>query len=330
VSLRRPAAQRPILWRVFTVNAVVFGAAVLTLALSPATIHSPIKLDELLVLIAGLLLTLLVDLGLLALTLSPVRRLAQLMGDIDPMHPGQRAAVGQSRWEGTEVGVLARAFNTMLDRIETERRESARRVLAAQEAERVRIARELHDEVGQTLTAVALRVERAGADDAIQAQTLAEITTVIHRSLDDVRRIARELRPEALDDLGLTGALMALCLRIERHGSVRVQRELDRNLPALTSEVELVIYRVAQEALTNALRHSGALRMRLVLQGEQSGVRLTVEDDGRGLAEEQGEGNGLIGMRERAMLVHGELLVGRAGGGGMMISLAVPTGLPQT
>jgi two-component system sensor histidine kinase UhpB len=322
--LHRSSAQRPILWRVFTVNAVVFGAAVLTLIVSPATIHSPIRATELFVLLGGLLLTLLVDLALLALVLAPVRRLAGLMGDIDPMRPGQRAVVGDSRWGGTEVSVLARAFNAMLDRIETERRESARRAIAAQEAERLRIARELHDEVGQTLTAVALRVERAAAGDAAQAQMLGEIATVIHRSLEDVRRIARELRPEALDDLGLAGALVALSLRVERTGSVRVLRELEASLPQLSSEVELVIYRVAQEALTNALRHSGADRVNLALRRERDGVRLTIEDDGSGLAADHDSGDGLVGMRERAMLIGGELSVTRSRAGGANIALTVP------
>jgi two-component system sensor histidine kinase UhpB len=323
--------QQPILLWVFTVNAVVFGVAVLVLAFTPVTVHWPIRPDELLVLAAGLLLTLLVDFALLSLVLSPVRRLAQVMGAIDPMRPGQRAVLRQSRWVSVEVGVLARALNTMLDRLETERRESARRALAAQEAERRRIARELHDEVGQTLTAVALQVERAATDRSTEVQTLHEITTVIHRSLDDVRRIARELRPEALEDLGLTGALIAMCLRIERHGKARIQRELQGDLPELTSEVELVIYRVAQEALTNALRHSGASQMRLALQHEQDRVLLTVEDDGRGLPDEaRGGGDGLVGMRERALLIHGELLVGSSPAGGVRIALAVPIGVLQT
>ncbi len=321
----RSAAQRPILWRVFTVNAVVFGVAVLTLVLSPATIHSPIKVTELFVLLAGLLMTLLVDLALLALVLSPVRRLAGLMGNIDPMRPGQRAVVEESRWGGTEVSVLVRAFNAMLDRIETERRESARRAIAVQEAERRRIARELHDEVGQTLTAVALHVERVAAEGADQSQTLADVATVIHRSLDDVRRIARELRPEALDDLGLGGALNALGLRIERHGSVRVSRELQGSTTELSSEVELVIYRVAQEALTNALRHSRASQVSLALRREADGVRLTVEDDGSGLPEDREPGEGLNGMRERAMLIGGELSVTRSSAGGVKITLTAPS-----
>jgi two-component system sensor histidine kinase UhpB len=312
-----------ILWRVFAVNALVFCAAAITLIFSPATISNPITSTELVPLVAGLLLTLLVDLVLLALVLRPVRELARLMGHIDPMHPGQRAPVSQSQWAGAEVSVLAGALNTMLDRLETERRESARRALGAQEAERLRIARELHDEVGQTLTAVALQVERAASNGA-QPQTLADITTAIHGSLDDVRRIARELRPEALDDLGLTDALIALCLRVQRQGSIKVKRELEGNLPPLSTEVELVVYRVAQEALTNALRHAGASEVRVALRAEPHGILLSVEDDGGGLPDARGQGWGLMGMRERAILIHADLHVGPASGGGLRVALAVP------
>ena len=319
-----PASGPSILWRVFTVNAFVFGAALLTLALSPATIHAPIKLTELIVLVAGLLLTLLVDLALLALVLGPVRKLARLMEHIDPMRPGQRATVSQSQWAGAEVSVLAGAFNTMLDRLETERRESARRALAAQEAERLRIARELHDEVGQTLTAVALQVERVAIDGDTPLQALEEITAALHSSLDDVRRIARELRPEALDDLGLTDALIALCLRVQRQGSIKVTRELEGNLPPLSNEVELVIYRVAQEALTNALRHANASEVCVALRSESHGLLLSVEDDGSGIADAQAPGSGLMGMRERAILIRADLQIGPSTGGGLRVALAVP------
>jgi two-component system sensor histidine kinase UhpB len=330
-----------ILWRVFTVNAIVFGAALVALALSPATVHTPIRSRELVELIVGLLLTLLVDLALLALVLAPVRRLAKLMGEVDPMRPGRRAVVNDSQWAGDEANVLARAFNTMLDRIETERRESARRALGAQEAERLRIARELHDEVGQTLTAVALQVERAAGESPGESRALQEIATLLHGSLDDVRRIARELRPEALDDLGLTDAVIALCLRVERQGSIRVLRELEGNLPLLTEEAELVVYRVAQEALTNAMRHSGASQVTVALRGEDAGVLLTVQDDGcglpkkpndgRGLPGEQGDdGGGLVGMRERALLIHAELRIERSPSGGVTVRLAVPAGAMST
>lgn len=311
-----------ILSRVFTVNAVVFALAVVVLIVSPATVSNPISITELVVLIVGLLTTLAVDLLLLAVVLSPLRGLATLMGAIDPMRPGQRAPV--SDWASTEVIALARALNKMLDRVETERRESARRALAAQEGERLRVARELHDEVGQTLTAVALQAERIGREPSPSSGELEEIARTIRSSLDDVRRIARELRPEALDDLGLTDALISLCLRVERQGAIEVLREIEGGLPKLTSEVELVVYRVAQEALTNALRHSQASRVRVSLRRDAGGVRLSVTDDGHGLPESLGQANGLSGMRERAILIHSEVEIVSSPGSGVEIHLVVP------
>jgi two-component system sensor histidine kinase UhpB len=319
---RRGPVTVSILWRVFTINAIVFGLAVFVLIASPATVSNPIKLSELVALVLGLLVTLAVDLILLMLVMSPLRRLATLMGDIDPMRPGQRALV--SNWMSTEMITLSRAFNKMLDRIETERRESAHRALAAQEAERLRIARELHDEIGQTLTAVALRAERAAGELPAQAPALGEIVDTVHRSLDDVRRIARELRPEALDDLGLVDALISLCLRMERQGAGRVLRELEGGLPALSPEVELVIYRVAQEALTNSFRHAQASLVRVALRRSPDGVVLSVADDGRGLPIPMpAQATGLAGMRERAILIGAELEIDSPPAGGVEVRLTV-------
>src|SRR5262249_38173920 len=234
---------------------------------------------------------------LLRRAFGPLRRLAAVMEGIDPGEPGRRAE--PSKRAGREVVALAEALNAMLDRMEDERRESAKRALAAQEGERSRIARELHDEVGQTLTAVALRAERAAGQPSDQDQALTEIAETVLRSLEDVHRIGRELRPEALDDLGLVNALLALCSRVSRQGCLPIRRDLDWRLPALSPEVELVVYRVAQEALTNALRHSQGTEATLRLVGDAGNVVLAVSDNGRGLPEHRAE-SGIVGMRERA------------------------------
>ncbi len=136
------------------------------------------------VLALGLVLMLAVDLFLLRRVLGPLRRLATVMGAVEPDQPGRRAE--SSSDAGPEVVALAEALNSMLDRLEDERRESGRRALLAQESERARIARELHDEVGQTLTAVALRAERAAAAPDGRDQALREIGESVARSLDDV------------------------------------------------------------------------------------------------------------------------------------------------
>jgi two-component system sensor histidine kinase UhpB len=309
-------------WRVFAVNAAVFVVAFAILAWTPVTVHKVATSGELVVLAIGLVLMLGFDLVLLRRSFAPLRRLAATIGAVDPGEPGRRAE--QFEHAGEEVQALAGALNSMLDRLERERLESGRQVLAAQERERIRIARELHDEVGQTLTAIALRAERAAAEPGSQGEALADITQTALRSLEDVRRIGRELRPEALDDLGLINALIALCGRIDRRHGFRIRRELDWHLPKLSPEVELVIYRVAQEALTNVLRHASATEVFVRCKRADGELVLTVSDDGRGLPAAVRE-SGLRAMRDRARVIDARLDVGPGPGRGTEIILRVPT-----
>jgi two-component system sensor histidine kinase UhpB len=323
------AAARPrwswrnasLLWRVLAANAVVFVVAFALLAWTPVTVHRIATPHELVLLAIGVVLMLGVDLLLLRRVLGPLRQLAAVIGSVEPGQPGRRAQ--ELDGAGREVVALADALNAMLDRLEDERRESGRRALAAQEGERARIARELHDEIGQTLTAVALRAERAAGQPAQQGEALREIADTVLRSLEDVHRIGRELRPEALDDLGLVNALIALCSRVSRDGGLVVRRRLEGDLPPLSREVELVIYRVAQEALTNALRHAHAREAAVSLRRGDGRVVLTVSDDGRGLPRITRVG-GLGGMRERAMLIGAQLDVRSGAGTGTEIVLSVP------
>ena len=167
---------------------------------------------------------------------------------------------------------MTAAFNEMLARLEVERRESARRALAAQERERRRIARELHDEVGQALTAVVLQLDRVDrGPETGGGRGVAEAREAVRASLEEVRGIARRLRPEALDDLGLRSALAALTNDIARRTRAASRAPVAPALPPLEPEEELVIYRVAQEALTNVVRHAGAARARLALRRTMGG-----------------------------------------------------------
>ena len=308
------------LWRVFAANAAVLVAAFAILAWTPVTVHRIATPSELLVLSVGLVLILIIDLVLVRRALGPLRRMAAAMGDLDPAQPGHRVSVEGA---GGETRALAGALNAMLGRLEKERRESGWRVLAAQERERSRIARELHDEVGQTLTAIALRAERAAGEPDTRTTALTEITETALRSLEDVRRIGRELRPEALDDLGLVNALIALCSRIDRQRGLRVRRDLEWQLPELSPEVELVIYRAAQEALTNVLRHAEATEVLVSLRHQGEHVVLIVGDNGRGLPPRLSEG-GLGGMRERALVINGQLEIRPGTPRGTDIVLRVP------
>jgi two-component system, NarL family, sensor histidine kinase UhpB len=320
----------PLFWRLFLANGAVLALAVLVLAVTPIEIRAPlVTLEQLLILLAGLLVMLAINLFLLRRVLYPLRRLAELMESVDPARPGRR--LDDVALRHPDVGKLAAAFNGMLDRVEFERRESARAALAAQERERLRVARELHDEIGQSLTAVTLQAERAadngGADPTAELRRIADD---VRDSLDEVRRIARELRPEALDDLGLVNALITLCSRVSAQGEVRVERELEAGLPSLASDVELVIYRVAQESLTNVVRHARATRATVSLRAENGAVVLRVRDDGRGLPPELPKGTaGLGGMRERALLVGGRLTIRSEPDGGTEVELEVPGAEPE-
>jgi two-component system sensor histidine kinase UhpB len=317
----RPWTRFSLLWRVFLGNALVFVLAFAIVAWTPVTVHRIATPSELLVLAILLIAMLAFDLVLLRRAFGPLRHLAATMGAVDPTQPGRRAESFESA--GAEVLALANALNDMLDRLERERRESGRRVLAAQERERIRIARDLHDEVGQTLTAIALRAERAVGEPAQQTEALADISETALRSLEDVRRIGRELRPEALDDLGLVNALIVLCGRVDRQRGLRIRRELDWHLPELSPEVELVIYRTAQEALTNVLRHAEASEVFVRLGREEGRVVLSVRDDGRGLPP-GANGRGLRGLRERAMVIDAHVDVGGGRHRGTEVILRVP------
>jgi two-component system sensor histidine kinase UhpB len=223
------------------------------------------------------------------------------------------------------VAELSSAFNEMLDRIETERRESARRELLAQEGERRRVAAELHDEIGQGLTALLIELDHAGADaPAAQRAALTAPREVAAQLLDDVRRLARSLRPEVLDELGLVPALTNLCDRLAARTGLEIDLQGNGALPALGADVQLVLYRVTQESLTNVVRHADAehVKVRLAVRGDR--VELQVADDGAGIATSARPGNGIRGMRERAVLVGGRLDVESGAGAGTRVSLSIP------
>jgi two-component system sensor histidine kinase UhpB len=310
-------------WRLALADGAVMVLTLVLLSVTPITIDAPILLDQFLILLAALAAVFTIQLLLLRRVLSPLRRLTDLMGTIDPDRPGRRLTDVSLR--EAEVAALANAFNGMLDRLERERRESARVALSAQESERARLARELHDEIGQTLTAVAIEAERVADDpDGLGADALRAVAAHVRTSLDDVRRIARRLRPEALDDLGLVNALMALCSRNSGHG-FRIDRQFDNDLPPLDPDTELVIYRVAQESLTNVIRHADASRVTVALGCDDGIIRLRVTDDGRGIDDELTERTaGISGMRERALLVDGRLTIRSLPERGTEVVLDVP------
>ena len=317
----------PLFWRVYLAAAGVLLLAALALVLLPVTVSERTLPAEIAVLAGGVVLLLAVTVVLVRRSLAPLDELVEVARGVDLLQPGQRLAPLPAG-DAPEIAAVVAAFNGMLERLEDERADSARRTLSAQEEERLRLAHELHDEIGQALTAVLLQLKRAAETAPPGLRDRLHVAQDAARAgLDDVGRVVRRLRPEALDDLGLPSALTALGTTVAREAGFEVHRAIAPDLPDLAEEAELVVYRVAQEALTNAARHAGAAHVWLTLERDGGdggdGVVLTVEDDGRGLAGADG-GGGVRGMRERALLVHGRLDVGDGPRGGARVRLAIP------
>ena len=315
------ARSVPLFWRVFAVNAGLLALIAVLLLATPVEISAPIALTQALIVVAGLVITVVVNALLLRRAVAPLERVAQRMDSVDLLHPGERLPVSRN----DEIGHVVRAFNQMLDRLERERRQSGRRVLAAQEAERVGIARDLHDVVGQLLTGVLLHLDSLAATAPEHWHEIDEAKQSVRRALDEVRRISSELRPEMLEQLGLVSALTELATTFGRISDIRVDRQFDPLLPKLQPDTELAVYRIAQESLTNVARHSQASQVSIALERGPDSVVLRVVDDGRGFdVATPDEHGGLRSMRERALLVDGALAITPVSTGGVEVRLEVP------
>ena len=208
-------------------------------------------------------------------------------------------------------------------------RDSLRRLVEGQEQERRRLARELHDETGQALTSVLLglkAVEDAKDEAQLRAAT-GTLRELVVATLQDVRRLAVELRPKALDDFGLVPAVERLVQTFAEATGVDVQLEAQLSHERLPAAVETTLYRTVQEGLTNIARHAGAHRVSVLLMRRDGAVTAVIEDDGQGFAAEDveaGDGMGLDAMRERVALLDGRLAIESAPGGGTTLVVEVP------
>jgi signal transduction histidine kinase len=205
-------------------------------------------------------------------------------------------------------------------------REALGRVVAAQETERRRIARELHDETGQALTSMllGLRATEEAKDDETRRAALASLRELATATLQDVRRLAVELRPRALDDFGLEPALERLIEAFRERSGLEAEFEA-RIGDRLPSEVETALYRIVQEALTNIAKHARATTVSVLVARKSGSVTAVIEDDGVGFSpEEPGEGLGLVGMRERVELLGGRLALESRPGAGTTVAAEVP------
>lgn len=285
---------------------------------------------------AGVLVTILVNAAIVKVALTPLKQLEQTAariqaGDLD-------ARVPYSPLRDRELERLTGTFNGMLDALESYRQRLsgiAARALDAEEQERVRIARELHDDTAQSLAAllIRLRVIR-GLDDAeARDRTIEDLRKEVGEALERVRRFARGLRPPALDELGLVPALESHVRGLDESVGAKVRVEAEPIDERLSHQVELALYRISQEAISNAVRHARPDTVTVRIRQEGRYLTLTVADDGAGFVLDEvtsGEegGLGLFGMRERAGYVGGQLVIDTAPGRGTTVRALVP--LPGT
>jgi two-component system sensor histidine kinase UhpB len=259
---------------------------------------------------------------------APLEDLIDEMEKVDLARPGPLLPTSiDGVGETEEVERLELAFLRMMRRLEAERRRAGTAALQAQEEERARVARDLHDEVNQSLTGLLLRLEaaRSAAPPQLEPE-LAETKALAHQAMRELLSLARQLRPTALDDLGLAAAVAGLVERLGE-GEIEATIEVEGEFSDLSDDAGLVVYRVAQEALSNAARHSGAVGVAVALRHDAEGTELTVADDGTGFAFAESErGLGIGGMRERALLVGGELTIESRPDAGTTVHLTIPTG----
>ncbi|MGW5049536.1 histidine kinase [Actinokineospora sp. NPDC004072] len=306
-----PMPTRSLFRRLSLINGLVFTAGTLALALSPATVSRTVLQTEIAVLAIGLGVILGINAWLVRRSLAPLNGLTRLMQRVDLLAPHARYT---ERGQG-DLGHLIATFNAMLDRLAAERSASSAHALAAQEAERERIARELHDEIGQSLTVVLLGLKRAvDRAPAELRDDLLAVQETVRGSLDEVRQVARRLRPGVLADLGLHSALSALCGEFAEATGITVDRAIGP-VPDRGADTDLVVYRIAQESLTNIARHADATRVEVRL----TATTLRIADDGRGGVTT--EGAGIRGMRERALLIGARLTIDSPPGGGTAVRL---------
>jgi two-component system, NarL family, sensor histidine kinase UhpB len=319
--------------QIVAANVVLFALTLLAASVAAGLdLGSSSERWEFMILALAIVLTLCTNLWMLQRRFRPLEHLIDEIEAIDPSEPAPLELRRQSPVE--EIERLSASFHGLLQRIEEERRRSGQLAMRAQEEERRRLARDLHDEVNQALTAILLRLEALAQETPPEREPeVAELKRLVNQAMDGLLNLARQLRPSALDDHGLVPAVETQLKRFSSRTGIEVRLDTRGEPDELPEVVQTAIYRVAQEALTNVTRHAGATVVELDLGEHEGAAELRVRDDGDGFdpavvaraADEEATGGlGLVGMAERARLVGGELDVRSAPGGGTSITLRVP------
>ncbi len=315
-------------------------AGVIRLGMSEATISTEVTKHVLVISVWVLLIIMLALAVAYAWTSFLTKPISQLVEAARAVGRGDfhwKAPV----WAKDEIGSLGSAFNEMSRELilkEQMREQLLARLINAQEDERKRISRELHDETSQALTSlkVGLRLAEESADAAQVRQKLTELRALATQTLENVHRLAVELRPSLLDDLGLIAAIQRYTKEYSTEMNIKVDSHVsgfgEQRLPP---EIEVTVYRIFQEALTNIVKHAEAKNVSVVLSYQDSSLVVIIEDDGKGFdanavtSSTDRKRLGLFGMFERASLVGGKLTIESQPGAGTTIFLKVPAQLSQ-
>jgi two-component system, NarL family, sensor histidine kinase UhpB len=314
--------SRTLLAQVLSVNLLLVAGSMLvaTIALN-SQFGNALRGRELLVLGLALIATLLGNWLLLRRRFTPLDELISSMEQVDLVTPDKQAV--DARIDSAEALRLEAAINRMLTRLEAARREAGRAAIDAQERERRRIAQDLHDEVNQALTAVSLRLQASIEHAAPELKReLTETKQLAGQAMEELLSLARQLRPAVLDDHGLLPALHSQVRLFSDQTGIETEFKVRGPAAELTPEQQLVVYRVTQESLSNVLQHAEASHVDVELSFHGRTV-LRIADDGRGFVAPRQGGLGLSGMRERALLVGGNLSIRSGDGQGTRVELTL-------
>ena len=313
--------SRSLLAQILFVNLLLIAGTFLV-ALVALNERNAFRSRELFVLGLALVATLLGNWLLLRRRFIPIDRLISAMERVDLGAPDQQL-LSTDRIDSAEAHRLEAAINQMLARLEAARRAAGRAAVEAQERERRRIAQDLHDEVNQALTAVSLRLQASieHAPPTLRRE-LSETKRLAGQAMEELLMLARQLRPAVLDDHGLLPALHSQVRDFSDQTGIHAAFNIRGQAPKLTPEQQLVVYRVAQESLSNVAQHSDAERVDVELSFVGRTV-LRISDNGKGFTSRRDGGLGLSGMRERALLVGGHLSIWSGQGQGTRVELTL-------
>lgn len=278
---------------------------------------------EMILLMIAIALVLSLNIVILRRQFAPLEKLVSTMEEIDLSQPGSRAEMPRAATE--DIAELVDSFNAMIERLEDERMGKVQATVEAQESERARVARDLHDEANQALTAVILRLQAAEEDAPPEIATqISDAKQLASQAMEELLQVVRRLRPTTLD-LGLRNAVSSQVEEFGNRSGIESEFTFDGDpRKRLTGDRELAVYRVVQEALSNVVQHADATRVEVALDVADT-IVLTVQDNGKGFDPSLRTGRfGVTGMRERAMLVDGLLEIESSPGAGTTLRMEMP------